>query len=349
MPSVSRTSTFSQTPEFASMIASIRKDFFSRDARRWPVFADPALADIIQFRGTHLPPDERLTAYPNGFVERDELLRESTIPEVGRSLAEVNRRLVFTGALSKCWEDPASVENVITTPCDAAIHGAVIGLVANPNLVYSEYCGMAEELERVVVRQIANLVGYDPLQATGVFTQGGTFCNLYGYLFGIRKAMPQSMNLGLEYGQDYRMINSQGGHYSNTTNLSLMGVNISRKTIRIKLTQASNIDLQDLEDQLIACFRLGCIVPTIMLTMGTTDTFAVDPVKPVRDLADRLALKFSIAQPHIHVDSAVGWPLIFFLDYDFDANPLHILPKTLEGIRRNVERFRELKYADSFC
>ena len=348
MPSVSRTSTFSQTPEFASMIARVRKDFFSRDARRWPVFADPALADIIQFRGTHLPPDERLTAYPNGFVERDELLRESTIPEVGRSLAEVNRRLVFTGALSKCWEDPASVENVITTPCDAAIHGAVIGLVANPNLVYSEYCGMAEELERVVVRQIANLVGYDPQQATGVFTQGGTFCNLYGYLFGIRKAMPQSMNLGLEYGQDYRMINSQGGHYSNTTNLSLLGVNISRKTIRIKLTQASNIDLKDLEDQLIACFRLGCIVPTIMLTMGTTDTFAVDPVKPVRDLADRLALKFSIAQPHIHVDSAVGWPLIFFLDYDFDANPLHILPKTLEGIRRNVERFRELKYADSF-
>lgn len=206
-------------------------------------------------------------------------------------------------------------------------------------------CGMAEELERVVVRQIANLVGYDPQQATGVFTQGGTFCNLYEYLFGIRKALPQSKNLGLEYGQDYRMINSQGGHYSNTTNLSLLGVNISRKTICIKLTQASNMDL---EDQLSACFRLGCIVPTIMLTMGTTDTFAVDPVKPVRDLADRLARKFSIAQPHIHVDSAVGWPLIFFLDYDFDANPLHILSKTLEGIRRNVEQFRELKYADSF-
>jgi len=141
---------------------------------------------------------------------------------------------------------------------------------------------------------------------------------------------------------------SQGGHYSNTTNLSLLGVNISKKTIRIRLTQASNIDLKALEDQFIACFRLGCIVPTIMLTMETTDTFGVDPIKPVRDLADRLALKFSIAQPHIHLDSAIGWPLIFLLDYDFDANPLHILLKTQEGICRNVERFRELKYADSF-
>ncbi|MFO0922629.1 MAG: pyridoxal-dependent decarboxylase [Pirellulales bacterium] len=338
----------SQSSAFASHIARIRKEFFSRDARRWPIFADPALADIIHFRGSHLPPNDRLNAYPNGPVELEELLHENEIPDVGRSIDEVNRRLVFAGALSKCWEDPASVENVITSSCDAAIHGAALGILANPNLVYSEYCGVAEELERVVVRQVANLVGYDPTQATGVFTQGGTFCNLYGYLFGIRKSMPESMRLGLEYGQDYRMINSQGGHYSNTTNLSLLGVNIAKKTIRIKLTQSSNIDLKDLEDQLTACFQLGCLVPTIMLTMGTTDTFAVDPVKPVRDLCDRLAKKFKIANPHIHVDSAVGWPLIFFLDYDFERNPLSILSQTLEGIRRHADRFRELKYADSF-
>lgn len=338
----------SQTLPFASHIAKIRKEFFSRDARRWPIFADPGLADIIHFRGSHLPPSDRLSAYPNGSIEHDELCNDEYVPDTGLPIADVTRRLVFAGALSKCWEDPASVENVITTPCDAAIYGAALGLLANPNLVYSEYCGMAEELERLVVRQIANLVGYDPKLATGVFTQGGTFCNLYGYLFGIRKTMPESLRLGLEYGQDYRMINSQGGHYSNTTNLSLLGVNISKKTIRIKLTQSSNIDLSDLEDQLRACFRLGCMVPTIMLTMGTTDTFAVDQVKPVRDLVDRLSAKFSIATPHIHVDSAVGWPLIFFLDYDFENNPLHIMPRTLQGIQKNAELFRQLKYADSF-
>ncbi len=338
----------SQTASFASHIAKIRKEFFSRDTRRWPIFADPGMADIIQFRGSHLPPADRLGAYPSGAIEYDELRREEHIPDVGQSIADMTRRLVFAGSLSKCWEDPASVENVITTPCDAAIYGAALGLLANPNLVYSEYCGMAEELERVVVRQIANLVGYDPDLATGVFTQGGTFCNLYGYLFGIRKTMPQSLHLGLEYGQDYRMINSQGGHYSNTTNLSLLGVNISKKTIRIKLTQSSNIDLRDLEDQLTACFRLGCLVPTIMLTMGTTDTFAVDQIKPVRELIDRLSVKFSMATPHIHVDSAVGWPLIFFLDYDFEGNPLQIMPRTLEGIRKHAELFQQLKYADSF-
>ncbi len=121
------------------------------------------------------------------------------------------------------------------------------------------------------------------------------------------------------------------------------------KTIRIKVTANANIDLQDLEWQMDACFRLKCIIPTIMLTMGTTDTFGVDEVKPVCELRDRLCEKYAISiKPHIHVDSAIGWSMIFFLAYDFDSNPLDIDPVTLLGLRKNCRRFEQLKYADSF-
>lgn len=34
--------------------------------------------------------------------------------------------------------------------------------------------------------------------------------NLYGYLFGLRKSMPNSKHLGMAADQDYRIINSQG-------------------------------------------------------------------------------------------------------------------------------------------
>lgn len=342
------TSTHS-TADFNKELARVRDLYFSRNPDYWPVYRDPLMARVIEARGLHLPQDQRLAAYPDGAALLAALQNDSRMPEHGMMPGALQDRLAFAAALSKAWEDPASVENVITMPCDPAIHGAMTGLLANPNLVYSEYCGMAEELERCVVRQIANLVGYDPDLATGVFTQGGTFCNLYGYLFGIRKSMPDSLHLGLEHGQDYRMINSQGGHYSNTTNLSLLGVNIARKTIRIQLTDSSDIDMEDLERQLTACFQLGCLVPTIMLTMGTTDTFGVDRVKPVHDLCVRLCTRYDVkVAPHIHVDCAVGWPLIFFLDYDFAGNPLAIHPFTLDGLRRNVDRFRELRYADSF-
>lgn len=161
--------------------------------------------------------------------------------------------------------------------------------------------------------------------------------------------MPEAKHKGLGHYQDYRIINSQGGHYSNITNLSLLGVDIENKTIRIQVGENNDIDLDHLERTLTAGFALKHVVPTIMLTMGTTDTFGVDQVKPVFELRNRLCEQFEVAvKPHIHVDAAIGWSMIFFLGYDFAANPLAINSATLAGIERNVARFAELKYADSF-
>ena len=127
--------------------------------------------------------------------ERDHLPAGSTNPYDG-----VDPMLVFAAALSKNWENPASVENVTPSACDPAIFGSMSSILANPNLVHPDYSEMAAELEMMVIRQMATLAGYDPLRATGIFTMGGTFCNLYGYLLGIRKSLPQSGELGLETG-----------------------------------------------------------------------------------------------------------------------------------------------------
>lgn len=349
LPSEVRRSAVAETPVFRREIARVRALYFARDPDLWPVYRDPGFAHVLEARRRFGLPAQRLAAYPGGEKLLHELRTDHHVPEEGLPPGRPLERLLFAAALSKAWENPASVENVVTLPADPAIYGAMLGQIANPNLVYREYCEMADELEEAVVRQIASLVGYDPQRATGVFTQGGTFCNMYGYLFGIRKSMPESLRLGLEYGQDYRIINSQGGHYSNTTNLSVLGVNIAKKCIRIRLTESNDMDLADLERHLTACFQLRCVVPTIMLTMGTTDTFGVDRVRPVAELCQRLCERYGVAvPPHVHVDAAVGWPLIFFLDYDFEDNPLAVNERTLAGLRRNVERFRELKYADSF-
>ena len=79
---------------------------------------------------------------------------------------------------------------------------------------------MAVELENMVIRQIASLCWHDPTYAGGLFTQGGTFCNLYGYLFGLRKTFPMFKFEGIA-GRSFCMFN-ESGHYSNMTNLALM-------------------------------------------------------------------------------------------------------------------------------
>lgn len=335
---------------FKQRMDDIRARYFSREPRYWPIFSDPGLLQIIQFRKTGLAPQQRLELYPEGINLFNRLEQTTRIParesDPGTGPLDL---LLFAAALSKDWENPASVENVVSMSADPAIYGTILGTVANANLVHREYAEMACNLEAAVVRQIATLVGYDPARAAGIFTQGGTFCNLYGYLLGIRKNLPEAKHFGMGYTHDYRIINSQGGHYSNTTNLSLLGVSIREKTIRIKVEENNDIDVDDFAFQLEACFRLKCAVPTIMLTMGTTDTFGVDRVKPIWEIRNRLCDKYHIAtKPHIHVDAAIGWSLLFFLNYDFAGNPLCINGQTLQGLRRNVEKFNELQYADSF-
>ena len=336
--------------KFRDEIDRIRAHFFSRDPACWPVFRDPAFAEIMGVRKKKKTARGRVAEYTDGEALLKQLRETDRVPATSHDPRDaVDPLLIFAAALSKNWEDPASVENVVTSPSDPALFGSMTGILANPNLVHPEYAGMATELEALVVRQMASLAGYDPVQATGIFTGGGTFCNLYGYLLGLRKSLPQSREFGLETGQDYRIINSVGGHYSNMTNLSLLGVNIRRKVIRIRATANNDMDLPELERQLTACFQLQCVVPTIMLTMGTTDTFGVDHVKPVVEIRDRLCAQFEIAvKPHLHVDSAIGWPLLFFLGYDFAKNPLRINAATLPGLHRNVDLFRDLQLADSF-
>lgn len=335
---------------FSKRIQIIRKNYFSRDPELWPFYKDPGMSRYLELVSAPKTQEELIADYPGGAELRERLLSDVEIPSAMRAPGEIEPMLLYAASTTKQWSNPASAENVVTLPSDPAIYGALLGITSNANLVCREYSESAEDLEKLIVRKIAKLVGYDLERADGIFTQGGTFCNMYGYLFGIRKSLKNSVKNGFDMVNNYRFICSQGGHYSNNTALAVLGGNIEEKNLKIKMDAENRVDLRDLEEKLTACFRLKCAVPTIMLTMGTTDTFGVDCVKPTYDLVQRLCKKFEIeTAPHIHVDSAVGWAILFFLDYDFDANPLDINDATLMGLRRHVELFRQLKYADSFA
>ena len=202
-----------EDPRFRELVDQVKAMFFGRNPDLWPVFSDPACQEVLRFRyGAHQPGTE-VDKHKDGGSLLEQLKQTAAIPDGWRVPERgPDPMLLFASALSKNWEHPSCVENVITMSSDPAIFGMFMGIVANPNLVYREYAGMAADLEAAVVRQIATLAGYDPEQATGIFTQGGTFCNLYGYLLGIRKSMPDVRAFGMGASRDYRIINSQGGH-----------------------------------------------------------------------------------------------------------------------------------------
>lgn len=326
--------------QFCRRHQAVLQQFFSRDPARWPVYQIAEISDLV---------NRRLTLHTRSNVSLSQRLAgESTLPEAGSTEPGAFEPLaLFAANMAKNWEDPASVENVVSTPCDPAIHGALLATIANPNMISSEYAGDAVELEKLVVRQMANLIGYDDKLATGLFTQGGTFCNLYGYLLGLRKAFPGSAVNGTS-GESFCMMNSEAGHYSNMTDLALLGVNINKQVLRVRINKNNQLDINAFSQALEDCIRKSIVVPTILLTCGTTDTFAIDDIATVYRIRESLVRRYRLGyRPHIHVDSAVGWSLIFFNDYDFHANPLGINPATLSGLESLMPLVKGLKYADS--
>ena len=105
-------------PEFERRFATVKANFFSRNPDLWPVFREPGFATLNEFRARGLAPAARLNAWPDGRARLADLCETMPVPATMRTPGEPMAELLFAGALSKDWENPSSVENVITMSAD---------------------------------------------------------------------------------------------------------------------------------------------------------------------------------------------------------------------------------------
>eukprot|EP00567_Pseudictyota_dubia_P017016 CAMPEP_0197433236 /NCGR_PEP_ID=MMETSP1175-20131217/1165_1 /TAXON_ID=1003142 /ORGANISM="Triceratium dubium, Strain CCMP147" /LENGTH=630 /DNA_ID=CAMNT_0042961555 /DNA_START=179 /DNA_END=2071 /DNA_ORIENTATION=- len=343
-----------RSPLFDEKFDELVSNFFGRDPEKWPIFAEPSVRKYLDSMIHAACPDLPDSAVPNGENVKADITSCSVMPESPMSspddLARLKDDVNTIATMSKNWYSPAAVENVMAMPSDPAIHGCVMALCSNPNIVHYEYAKASADIEDTVARMMGTQVGWDPAKVQGIFSSGGTMCNLYGYLAGLRTAFPDSVHHGFG-AQDYRFMHAFSGHYSNVTCLSTLGVDIVDRAITVKNTVNNETDYDDLEKELDACLRMRIKVPTILVTFGTTDTFAVDDVQRVAEIRDRVVARYQpddpTWRPHIHADSAVGWPLVFFRGYDREKNPLGFTQHMLQVLEEHQNVIEGLKYADS--
>ncbi|MDD9897659.1 MAG: pyridoxal-dependent decarboxylase [Candidatus Melainabacteria bacterium] len=239
--------------------------------------------------------------------------------------------------------------NVMPITLLPAVLGALGAVIVNPNLVTSKYGKRANELELRVVKSLAKILGFkDIAKAGGLSLEGGTKGNMYGYIFGLRKAFPQIKETGLmDLKQKFLFINSQAGHFSNFTNLAAIGVG-RQNSIRIPCNSSATINIEKLRETLGNCMENGIVVPTVLVTVGTTDACAIDDVKAVREVIDQVSAKFpEMHKPHLHIDAAIGWAFAFFNDYDCKTNPLHFTESFIHKLPEIQNKVRHLGLADS--
>ncbi|MBQ0987764.1 hypothetical protein KBZ10_25240 [Streptomyces sp. F63] len=237
-------------------------------------------------------------------------------------------------------------KNIVPPPSFANLAALCAVSLFMPNGVTGEDAAETLSAELSCARAMARLVGYDPGQAGGLFTFGGTATNLYAINVGLSKAQPDHAERGIEPG--VAVVGSWPAHYSQKTACAWLGIG-TRNYLSAASLPDQTTDLESMEgacrDVLARGHRLACI----MGAGGTTSNMAVDDFAEITAMRDRLVTDYELDYtPHVHADTVVGWAYLCFVDYDLSRNALGFSPPVVAKLARLVERLKTVRHADSF-
>lgn len=269
-----------------------------------------------------------------------------TMPEEMASVETITALLADYCRGMTIWAHPNAQANVIPPPTIPSITANIAASLYNPNLIWDEYSAGFAEAEIEAVAMLAGLLGYDPAEAAGVFTFGGTGTILYGIKTALEKASGgRAMTEGVR--RDYKVVASDTSHYARLNVTGWLGLG-SNNLVTIPTNNRNELSLPHLAAALRECCERDEIVAAIIVTMGTTDAFGIDDLAAVAALRDRLVGEYHLPYtPHIHADAVIGWPWMVFNDYDFAANPLGFHVRTLRALKASLKRIAPLHLADS--
>ncbi|MEJ2231187.1 MAG: pyridoxal-dependent decarboxylase, partial [Nitrospirales bacterium] len=271
--------------------------------------------------------------------------RTSCLAEKGSSVETVTQELVQYCAGLTVWGHPRTQQNVVPPVTISSLIGVLLSSLYNPNLSWDEYSHRVALAEVEVVAMMARLIGYDPEQAGGIFTFGGTGTILYGIKLGLEKSLPGAMEHGIR--EDAVVFASDSSHYCRYNIAGWLGLG-AKNLMTIPTTVHNAIDLRALRKQAILVLKAGQKIGGIIATLGTTDAFGVDDIRAIVMLRDELVQEFSLPyRPHIHADAVIGWAWSVFNDYPFEANPLGFRPRTVRALAGACQNIRHLSLADS--
>ena len=295
--------------------------------------------DQVDALKSHLPILGALV--PGDFAEA----RKAALPEGTSSVEAVTSDLVGYLRGMTIFGHPRTQQNVVPPPTIPSLIGAMLAALHNPNVAWDEYSRLVALAEVEAAGITARLVGYDPEQASGVFTFGGTGTTLYGVKIGLEKACPGTMQKG--HSEDAVLIVSEAGHYCAANIAGWLGLGTDN-LITVPTTEENEIDLDHLGRAAREALASGKRIAAIIATLGTTDAFGLDDLQAIAALRDSLVEEFRLPySPHVHADAVIGWAWSVFGSYDFEGNPLGFRPRTVRALAGACRRIRHLSLADS--
>lgn len=182
----------------------------------------------------------------------------------------------------------------------ASVLGELLSAAVNQVCAMWHFSPAASEVERRVIRWIAQFIGYAP-EAGGCLLSGGSAGNLVGLAVARKQKAPfDAAALGMRGGPPVTVYVSQEGHASLEKSMVLLGM--GRNQLRkVDVRDDFTIDLDSLEKHVLEDRRNGYHPICVVGNAGTTNTGSVDTLDELAEFCRDQGLWF-------HVDAAYGGP-----------------------------------------
>jgi L-2,4-diaminobutyrate decarboxylase len=246
------------------------------------------------------------------------------------------------------WHAPGAVHNVNQPVLLPAWVAYAITSLYNPNALWDLVSGGCLDMERQVTRQLAGLMGWDPPGCDGLFTFGGKAGLIYAIRLGLNRCVPGLSRSGLGHARPMVITTSQN-HYAVDSACSLLGIGTG-SVVKVPTDRRGAMDAVALREAVSAGLAAGRSLACVVLCGGNTLDAVIDPVRPAAEVLDDLGVHERFGyRPWVHFDLPLGWPWLFFRDYDFAANPLRIRADGLAAASSIAGRLTDAELADSTC
>lgn len=274
-----------------------------------------------------------------------ELMEQNSVPQTGSAIEKVVEDLVDL-MKGHPYQTRNYVTNVIPMSSIPGLLGHLTSSLLNSNSLWDVYGPAAGECEVKIVSMMSKLVGYDFTKSFGYTTWGGQGAVFSGLRLAIAKQFPDAKEEGIP--NNLYCFASENAHYSLLKSVEAVGIG-SNHLIRVKTKDDLSMDMEDLQLRLEEVIAKGGIPVYIVATTGTTDSFGIDDIVSIKEIATTMEQRYSLKPIHIHADSAMGGFYTFFNDYDFANNPLQFEQEVLESLKQIQQRMQHIHLADSLC
>ena len=224
---------------------------------------------------------------------------ETELSAEGRPLDQLLAECRTIMDLSRHNGHPRFFGYVASPSTAVGAYGDLIASALNANITCWRSGPAGTEIERMVVRWLGGLIGYDA-QANGLLTSGGSMANMIALMIASRRRANVSRQGFWNAGPPMTVYASEEVHLSIAKAADILG--IGRDQVRvIACDERQRMRVDALRQTIEADLREGLRPFCVVGSAGTVNTGVVDPLAEIANVAAEFQLWF-------HVDGAYGAP-----------------------------------------